>query len=252
VEDCAQAFDGFQYIGHFDADISFFSFGPIKSCTALGGSVTLVKQAHLAKQMHRIEQIYPVKSEWWFLRRILKYLCLKVISQPHLFGIFVACLDFLKIDLDQFISSLSRGFSQGDIQSQLRYRPPNQMLKLLQARLERLDPCHYQKRAERARHFWTVLNQAELNPGNTVMRHSYWLLPLMTEEPQLLMQRLRRAGFDTTTGTTSLTVLGESAMQAKQLIKHLLYLPIHPSIPTAEVVRLSQLIQQSSRPHDHD
>jgi len=40
VEDCAQAFAGTQYYGYPQADVSLFSFGAIKSCTALGGAVT--------------------------------------------------------------------------------------------------------------------------------------------------------------------------------------------------------------------
>ena len=37
-EDCAQAFDG-RYAGHPEADAVMFSFGPIKTATALGGVI---------------------------------------------------------------------------------------------------------------------------------------------------------------------------------------------------------------------
>jgi dTDP-4-amino-4,6-dideoxygalactose transaminase len=74
IENCAQAFTGSKYYGYPDADISFFSFGAIKSCTALGGAVALVGNKQLARQIKSIEQQYAVKSETWFFKRLLKYL----------------------------------------------------------------------------------------------------------------------------------------------------------------------------------
>ncbi|MBF2015212.1 MAG: aminotransferase class V-fold PLP-dependent enzyme [Rivularia sp. T60_A2020_040] len=66
VEDCAQAFAGTQYYGYPQADVSLFSFGAIKSCTALGGAVALIKDKQLADKMELIEQKYPQKSEFWY------------------------------------------------------------------------------------------------------------------------------------------------------------------------------------------
>lgn len=37
IEDCAQAFMGSRYRGHSGSDVCMFSFGPIKTATALGG-----------------------------------------------------------------------------------------------------------------------------------------------------------------------------------------------------------------------
>lgn len=242
VEDCAQAFDGLQYLGHPEAEVSFFSFGSIKSCTALGGAVTLVQHHDLAKKMYDIEQTYPDKSEVWFLKRRIKYFCLKFLATPEIFGIFLAFLNYLKIDLNHFISSLTRGFSKGDIHTQLRYRPPRGLLKLLEYRLTTLDPARYAQREQMARNFLALLDQPDANPGRKTIRHSYWLVPLITENPQTLMQKLRAEGFDTTTGTTSLTVLGQDSANAKKLINHVLYLPIYPSLPVAEVTRLAHVM----------
>ena len=37
IEDCAQAFDGSRYAGSEHSDVAMYSFGPIKTLTALGG-----------------------------------------------------------------------------------------------------------------------------------------------------------------------------------------------------------------------
>lgn len=246
VEDCAQAFDGLRYLGHLDADISLFSFGSIKSCTALGGSITIVQEPNLAQKMREIEQTYSTKRSLWFFKRVLKYLCLKSLSMPTIFGILVACLDLLKIDPNSFISSLTRGFGKGDIQTQLRYRPPNGMLRLLQNRLEHIDSTYYDRRSQIARDFLDLLKNRDVRLGKMAMQHSYWLVPLITKNPEILMQKLRIEGFDSTTGTTSLKSLGDASTFASKLINSVLYLPIYPSVPSAEVTRLAQLINLHS------
>jgi perosamine synthetase len=242
VEDCAQAFDGLRYLGHPHADISLFSFGPIKSCTALGGSVTIVQDQNLAQKMRDIEQPYLVKTDFWFFKRLLKYLGLKILSIPTIFGILIGCLNLLKLDANNFISMLTRGFGKGDIQTQLRYRPPNGMLRLLLYRLEHLDATYYDRRKQAAIVFFDLLKQPDSNLGNGARLHSYWLVPLMTENPEMLMQKLRKAGFDSTTGTTSLKSLAKESVFATKLMHSVLYLPIYPAVPLKEVVRLVQLI----------
>jgi dTDP-4-amino-4,6-dideoxygalactose transaminase len=242
VEDCAQAFDGLRYLGHPDADISLFSFGSIKSCTALGGSVTIVQDPNLAQKMRDIEQTYLIKTNFWFLKRLLKYLCLKVLSTPTIFGILIACLNLLKLDANNFISMLTRGFGKGDIQTQLRYRPPNGMLRLLLHRLEHLDPTYYDRRRQSATVFFDLLKKPNSNLGSGAKCHSYWVVPLMTENPEMLMQKLREAEFDSTTGTTSLKSIAAESSFATKLMRSVLYLPIYPAVPLEEVVRLAQSI----------
>lgn len=242
VEDCAQAFDGLRYIGHPDADISLFSFGPIKSCSALGGSITIVQEQRLAQRMSDIEQTYLVKTNFWFFKRLLKYLCLKSLSTPIIFGLLVSCLDLLKMDANNFISMLTRGFQKGDIQAQLRYCPPNGMLRLLQHRLEHLDSIYYDRRSQVASDFLNLLKNLVAIPGKGAVRHSYWVVPLMMENSEMLMQKLRKAGFDSTTGTTSLKSLAKESVFATKLMNSLLYLPIYAAVPSEELTRLAQLI----------
>jgi perosamine synthetase len=243
VEDCAQAFAGSLYLGHPYAVLSLFSFGPIKSHTALGGGVALIRDRFLAETMQAIEQTYPTKKELWFLMRLFKYLWLKIFSIPEIFGIFIFCVQCLRKDPDLLINSLTRGFTKGDILSQLRYRPPSQMLQLLQNRLNHVDKAYFDRRADRARKFLSLLGDRILSPGSKSTQHSYWLIPILVENPVLLMEAIRAKGFDATRGTTSLIAIGKDSHQAMQLIEHVLYLPIHSSVSESELIYLSQLIQ---------
>ncbi|NJR17091.1 MAG: DegT/DnrJ/EryC1/StrS aminotransferase family protein [Calothrix sp. CSU_2_0] len=127
IEDCAQAFAGSKYYGHPQADISFFSFGSIKSSTALGGGVTLIKKEiqHLtqhqinyqkiAEKIQELQQQYPQKSELWFFIRVWKYLFLKTLSIPGIYYLVIQVLKILSKDLDTTINATTRGFSQGNL-----------------------------------------------------------------------------------------------------------------------------------------
>src|SRR4029079_9325611 len=49
-EACAQVFSGTSYARHLDSDCALFSFGPIKTATALGGAVVRVRDAALGSR----------------------------------------------------------------------------------------------------------------------------------------------------------------------------------------------------------
>lgn len=54
VEDAAEAFVGLQYKGSDACDANMFSFGTIKTATAMGGCITRVKDPELRRDMHEI------------------------------------------------------------------------------------------------------------------------------------------------------------------------------------------------------
>ncbi len=258
VEDCAQAFAGLNYYGSKNADVSFFSFGPIKSCTALGGAVTLISNRILAEKMENLEQKYPCKSEFWFFKRVLKYFGLKLFSIPWIYCHLLTFIKFLNQDVDSVINSLTRGFSKGDILAKIRYRPPARMLTLLNRRLRN---CHthwferwLEERESKARKFLSLLLPEIISPGQKAEWNSFWVVPILVSNPELLMTELRENGFDATRGNTSLTVVdcSYSASQitascpfnAEHLINHVLYLPVSESLPEKELVRLAEIVNE--------
>jgi perosamine synthetase len=252
VEDCAQAFAGSKYYGYEAADISFFSFGPIKSCTALGGAVTLIRDRTLAEKMQILEEQYPCKNEFWFFKRVLKYLGLKFFSIPEIYAQLLAVLRLLDRDLDGVINSLTRGFTQGDILAKIRYRPPNRMLSLLNRRLKNCNTQWFEQRELKARNFLSKLVPEILCPGNKADYHSFWVVPILVSNPELLMENLREQGFDATRGNTSLacikdlrshdTLLVSSSLNGECLLEQVLYLPVAESLPEQELESLAKRV----------
>ncbi|HEY9649877.1 MAG TPA: aminotransferase class V-fold PLP-dependent enzyme [Coleofasciculaceae cyanobacterium] len=250
IEDCAQAFAGSHYYGHPDADVSLFSFGSIKSCTALGGAIALIGNKNLAHKMRSIEQQYPLRSESWFFKRILKYLVLKLFSIPWIYYYLLNFLSLLYPNPDAVINSLTRGFSQGDILSKIRYRPPNRMISLLNRRLKTCNNQWFERRGANARQFLSMLLPEIYCPGHKADYNSFWVFPILVLHPELLIARLRENGFDSTRGNTSLTCVDSSQspashpMNEKYLIEHVIYLPVTASLSETERLSLSKLVNE--------
>ena len=59
IEDCAQAFAADGYRGSAQSNVSLFSFGPIKTATALGGALLRVSDAGLRAAMLASQRKYP-------------------------------------------------------------------------------------------------------------------------------------------------------------------------------------------------
>ncbi len=234
VEDCAQAYAGDFYRGHPEADLSLFSFGPIKRKTALGGAVALVRDPGLAGRMEAVEQAYPESGDGRFLRRVLKVAALKALSRPWIYGILLKRLG------DP--GAVLRGFGKGDLLQEIRRRPSARCLRLLARRLgEDGDPG----RAARVRDFLARLDPRIERPGQAAASHAHWLVPVLVRDPDALVAALRAEGFDATRGATSLRVVeapGAALPNARRLLAEVVYLPVSALVPDADLARLAALI----------
>jgi hypothetical protein len=77
VEDRAQAFTGPGDWGSARTLASFHSFGSIKTCTALGGAVTIVRNAALLANMREIQSRWAFQEPSTLSRKARKYLAVQ-------------------------------------------------------------------------------------------------------------------------------------------------------------------------------
>ncbi|KAK1748929.1 hypothetical protein QTG54_000868 [Skeletonema marinoi] len=102
-EDCAQCYSGSGYTGSSFANASFFSFGPIKTATALGGGLAVLRSpcnkddngttsheqelervSTLASTMRRIQETkHKQQPNNVYLWRVVKCIALHMISQSR-------------------------------------------------------------------------------------------------------------------------------------------------------------------------
>jgi len=245
VEDAAQAFDGTPYMGHPASDAILFSFGPIKSATALGGAVALVRQPAIAARMQEMEHDYPSAGEGWFRRRALKFLAIALLGRPFPYALFLLAMRTLGRDAEALMQGAVRGFPKGiDFAVALRRRPPAGMLALLAQRLSEANPAKYAERGRIARKFLQRLPPTLERPGTSANQHTHWVVPIMPANPAASLASLRRAGFDASTGTTSMRPIADLP-EAVRFKRQVLYLPVRPDIPHAALDKMARCLGAS-------
>ena len=108
IEDCAQAYHGNLYRGDIGADASLFSFGPIKTATALGGGVMRLKSPALANRLRQIQYSYPVQNRISYLCRLLKYTAFKTLAARPFFTLIANVCRAVHVDADTIVSGAAQ------------------------------------------------------------------------------------------------------------------------------------------------
>jgi dTDP-4-amino-4,6-dideoxygalactose transaminase len=247
IEDCAQAFTGDAYRGHPHADVSLFSFGPIKTATALGGGLLRFRNAELAMQVRNHMRSWPVQSRASFLVRLARFGLLKALSARWTFTAIMAGCRLLGIDHDEFVGRSARGFPGGELLAKIRRRPSAPLLALLKRRITNYAQSSISERIRLASLAIDLLPCE--TPGSEALGHSYWVFAILHDEPDLLMRRLAAHGFDATRGASSLYVVEppadrpqNRALKAEAAFDRLLYLPVYPGVSPREIERLADAV----------
>jgi len=248
IEDCAQAYIGYQYKGHPESDVSMFSFGPIKTDTALGGGILRFKERTLLEKVKTRQSGYPIQNRWQFLKRLGKYVILNSLSNPILFGILAAGCRLFGTSHDNLISQALRGFAGSDFFVRIRQQPSYPLLALLERRLKQFDSASIEQRIAVAHTIIELMPNIRLL-GEKANNHSYWVFPIQVEQPDNLMRHLWQKGFDATRGASSLYVVKPPAhrhqwrpIEAQETMEKVLYLPVYPGVSVRDLKRLAYIV----------
>ncbi len=229
-EDCAQAYTGDAWRGERKSDLVLFSFGTIKTATALGGALARVRDPEALARMRAIHATWPVQTRAAFAKKVAKTILLKGLGTRALFTPFAGALALLGRDRDALLHAAVRAFPGPDLMRTIRRQPSAPLLALLERRLAS-DTC---SRVGRRRSAGAAL-EARLPDGLALAgarsdEKSYWVFPLRTRDPARLVARLRRAGFDATTRSSLYAVESPPhrapARAAKELLEHLVFVPL--------------------------
>lgn len=135
-EDCAECYTGgtmnndrLGYNGSPYVDVQFFSFGMIKTATALGGGIVIIRehdnedkrntmnhhpftQRMIVDKMKRLQQMtYDDQSRMDYFIKVCKAMVLHFLSQNLIIlGIIVRTMQVLGLDYDHFVTSSVKGF----------------------------------------------------------------------------------------------------------------------------------------------
>lgn len=247
VEDCAQSFTGLEYRGHDGSDVSMFSFGPLKTSSALGGALLRIRNPRLRARMKALQAGYPVQGRWRFLKRVVRFAAIRLAMEPIPYTLLCSALRLLGKSHDDVLNQAIRGFTGPAFFSNIRHQPPYPMLALLRRRL-RSDGARVTRRKAAAEAFEKMAPGLP-RPGRLASHHSHWTFPIWSDAPDDLVRHLARCGFDSTRGAWSVYAVPAPVskadlrpIQAFEGMRRLVYAPVYPEVARKDLERLADAI----------
>jgi len=240
VEDCAQAFQGPEKMGDA-ADVSMYSFGTLKTSTALGGAILRIRDREVLDRMRDTQASYPSYGRSGHLKKLLKVLSLVAVSRPRAYGLLAGACTWLGSDLDALVNGVVRGFPPREPEAafvrRLRQRPSAPLLAMLSRRLRTFDGERLARRASTGERFARRLRVVDLHPGRNSLQRTHWLFPVVVEDPEALILGLRERGLDASQATSSIAVVDapagrSSPAEASLMMSGVVFLPVYPELPS--------------------
>jgi dTDP-4-amino-4,6-dideoxygalactose transaminase len=151
-------------------------------------------------------------------------------------------------DYDRLVNAAARGFPGNDFFGQIRRQPSSPLLAMLERRLKHRDSRLSDQHIAKGRALTASLQNAFCCPGAAVVPHTYWVFPILVEQPAELLEHLLLAGFDATQGQSLCVVappadrLGRKATAAEDLLAKVVFLPFYPELPPRESHRLAETV----------
>jgi len=250
-EDAAQAYAGDPWRGEPETDLALFSFGLIKTATAVQGGIVCVRDPEVRARMREAHASQPAQGRLAFLGRSAKAALLLALSEPRAFRLLARVCARSGLDLDALLHRATRGFPGPDYLLRLRKRPSAPLLALLERRLRRP-----QTSMAGPRRAWGEELLAELGPHSAVVgrrareRH-HWVLAVTTAEPALLVRALRSIGFDATDRSSLVAVhdaVGARSEASRRWLQRLVYVPLARGAGPAERAALVRILRADVTP----
>jgi perosamine synthetase len=244
IEDCAQAYDGI-YKGDLKSDVVLFSFGLIKTNTALSGAILHIRNEQLLAAVKILNNRLPMQQGGRYFKKIINATLINMLTARWPFTIaYWLCKQFGK-DFDTLITGFTRGFPGADVMKKIKYRPCYANLCMLQYKLRHFNQSRIHKRKVLANQL--LLNVDSRNTiGAANLRHTHWVIPIVAANPSLLIDKLRDKGFDATSKASSLVKIGFVGLSSKTsnelTLQNLVYLPMDIKMNKKEVKQLNQLL----------
>lgn len=242
VEDLAQAFVDAGFRGAPEADVALFSFGLIKTRTALSGAVLFARDPQLLNAIEGRVRSFPRVSTIEFWMKWARAVALKVASQPLLFRALWRMLERRGVDPDVWLSGATRGMNEANWLASVRKRPHRATLYLLRRRLHQKPGAPLQTRIERGK---MAVNRVPNTLGAKARHHAFWVLPVPVNDRDALIERARASGFDLSFRASSLRCFGKETPFTHALQKSV-FLPVGTPMPDSEWTRLLDIVRDAS------
>jgi perosamine synthetase len=252
VEDCAQAFRGPADTGDPRADVSMFSFGLLKTATALGGALFKVRDLSLLDRMRFHQLRWPLQKRSAHARRIAQTAAFMALTRPVPYSLIQRAAAASGKDFDRTVNSSVRAFpagSAGELVRRLEVRPGAPLLRLLEHRLRHFDVDRLDARAASGDALAAML-PAGLHVGGRGVDHTHWLFGVVVSHPDATTDALRALGFDAARKASSVCAIAAPADRtdleprcAREAMSRLVFLPAYPELPEGSLEQLASVME---------
>jgi len=251
-EDCAQAFTGRADIGDPSAHASMFSFGALKTCTALGGALLKIKDPTLLERMRRVQGGWRRQSRREYAAQVLKFFAFFAATRPLPYRLLALALGR---EFDRRVNSSVRAFRPGPLLPQLEVQPSAPLLTTLGFRLRKFDHARLQRRAVAGEWLRARLPGSVRNPGYDAETRTHWLFPVVSSQAERLISECRGAGIDAARAASSVSVIAAPAgrpesepREAREMMRSLVFVPAYPELPSRSQLRLVAALDEPTEP----
>jgi hypothetical protein len=244
LEDAAQAFSGLAWRGSAEADVTYFSFGTIKTATALGGALVRVASPELRARMGAVEASWPLQSRRTYAGKAVRALLFLLLQTRLGYSSFSAGCRALGVAPGEVVRGMARGFGglSGDaLLAALRRRPCAPLLHTLNERLTRPTTARVGARSAWGRE---VAAGSDV-PGSAHAAHGHWLLPVYVRDADATRAALREVGVDAS-GTSNVVAMDDALMT--ELTRRWVFVPAYPELPPDVRARVLAVLRKHGGP----
>jgi dTDP-4-amino-4,6-dideoxygalactose transaminase len=259
VEDCAQALRGPHDTGDPLATVSMFSFGLLKTATALGGAMLRVRDQRLLYLMRFNQGQWMVQKRASHVRRLVQAAAFVTLTRPVPYGWVAQLAAAGGTDIDRLVNSSVRAFPGGstdELVERLELRPSAPLLRLLEHRLRNFDRARLAARASSGESLADMLPRGAQIGGASLDR-THWLFPVVASRPDEVIRMSRSLGFDVARKASSVIAIAAPAdrpdlepREAREAMSRLVFLPAYPELPGGSLEQLA-FAMEGEESHAH-
>ena len=209
IDDAAESFEGLSHTGSKYADMTFYSFGIIKTAAAFGGAITILRgPASEHAEMKRIIEGYRIETNAEFKARLKITLKIFAMTDEPL-GNKIARTLFNLVDFDYksaVVDKLRRSFVVGiDYASKFKLQINIANLAMLVYKMQNLNSADFVARKKWMNKCAIELHQNGVGvPGIACEDRGFWLFPVTMEDKDTAYRALNARGIDAYMGGTQL------------------------------------------------
>jgi dTDP-4-amino-4,6-dideoxygalactose transaminase len=141
-----------------------------------------------------------------------------------------------------------------ELMRRIRHRPSAPLLALARYRLSRFDRSRLRARAATGEAVVRGLPPSFDHPGRNAPLRTHWVVPVVAPEPEVVVRRLRDAGFDAARATSSIAALAAPDDRpdlvphaANALMAGIVFVPAPPELGARRLRRLVAALAAAGR-----